>query len=261
MGERAKKGSPTSTLHDRHCCGILSWTALEIEPYEVSCLSVILTRYQPEVIRKKVNVSIERKTILCVRYIFYIKISQIRRGYQKVSFSSHHTSITLLYQSCTNWQWKPVNEIKFSLPCKMNAFYTLTQLEWNGPTNLCTLRVVPHFPSEIVERAKSERTWKSPNWRKARRGGEREYEGPQTLSCRVSPFSRGVIFTRACALLALLSVRENEGLLVVYNFCSSTMTASCCGDNTGGGDTSVIRVEVCSVLSATRNPFLTKIFE
>ena len=68
MGERAKKGSPTSTLHDRHCCGILSWTALEIAPYEVSCLSVILTRYQPEVIRKKVHVSIERKTIQCVRY-------------------------------------------------------------------------------------------------------------------------------------------------------------------------------------------------
>ena len=177
MGERAKKGSPTSTLHDRHCCGILSWTTLEIEPYEVSCLSVISTRRQPEVIRKKVHVSIERNTILCVRYIFYIKISQIRRGNEKVSVSSHNPSITLLYQSCTNWQWKPVNEIKFSLPCKMNAFYTLTQLEWNGPTNLCTLRVVPHFPSEIVERAKSERTWKSPNWRKARRGGEREIRG------------------------------------------------------------------------------------
>ena len=136
MGERAKKGSPTSTLHDRHCCGILSWTALEIEPYEASCLSVILKRHQQEEMRKRVHVSIERNTILCVRYIFYIKISQIWRGNEKVSFSSHHPSITLLYQSFTNWQWKPVNEIKFSLPCKMNALYTLTQLEWNGRTNL-----------------------------------------------------------------------------------------------------------------------------
>ena len=29
----------------------------------------------------------------------------------------------------------------------------------------------------------------------------------------------------------------------------------------GGGDTRVIRVEVCSMLSATRNPFQTKIFD
>ena len=32
--------------------------------------------------------------------------------------------------------------------------------------------------------------------------------------CR--PFSRGVIFTRARVLLALLSLRKNGGLLVVY---------------------------------------------
>ena len=32
----------------------------------------------------------------------------------------------------------------------------------------------------------------------------------------VSPFSRGVIFTRARVSLALLSLRENGGLLVVY---------------------------------------------
>ena len=29
----------------------------------------------------------------------------------------------------------------------------------------------------------------------------------------------------------------------------------------GGGDTPVIRVEVCSMLSAARNPFQTKIFD
>ena len=206
MGERAKKGSPTSTLHDRHCCGILSWTALEIEPYEVSCLSVILTRHQPEAIRKTVHVSIERNTILCVRCFFYIKISQIRRGNEKVSFSSHHPSITLLYQSCTNWKWKSANEIKFSLPCKMNALYTLTQLEWNGRTNLCTLRVVSHFPSGIVERTKRERTWESPNARQARRGGEREIWGTTDKAClspAASRLSRVWWFLPALALRSL----------------------------------------------------------
>ena len=33
----------------------------------------------------------------------------------------------------------------------------------------CRLRVVPHFSSRIVERAKRERAWKSPHARKARR--------------------------------------------------------------------------------------------
>ena len=133
-----------------------------------------------------------------------------------------------------NWQWKPVNEIKFSLPCKINALDTLTQLEWKDRTNLCRLRVFPHFPSGIVERAKGQRTWKSP----ATRRGEREKWGTtdKALLCprRVSPFLREVILTRARASLALLSLRENEGLLAVYNFCSSTMTGTCCVDNTGG---------------------------
>ena len=93
----------------------------------------------------------------------------------------------------------------------------------------------------------------------------RDYRQSLSLSRRVSPFSRGVIFTRARASLALLSLRENEGLLVVYNFCSSTMMGRCCLSSltrgAGGGDTPVIRVEVCSMLSATRNPFQTKIFD
>lgn len=38
----------------------------------------------------------------------------------------------------------------------------------------CRPRVVPHFPSKILERAKRERAWKSPHARKARRGGQRE---------------------------------------------------------------------------------------
>ena len=56
------------------------------------------------------------------------------------------------------------------------------------------LRVVPHFSSGIVEWAKRERQWKSPH---------------------LSPFSRGLIFTRALVSLALLSLRKNGGLLVV----------------------------------------------
>ena len=68
----------------------------------------------------------------------------------------------------------------------------------------------------------------------------RDYRQCLSLSCRVSPlgkgdfyprwghfYPRGVIFIRARASLALLSLRENEGLLVVYNFCRSTMMGRC----------------------------------
>ena len=59
------------------------------------------------------------------------------------------------------------------------------------------LRVVP-----ILDLAKRERALKSPHARKARRGGEREKCSLVFLSHRrVSPFSRGVIFT--CALPSL----------------------------------------------------------
>ena len=58
------------------------------------------------------------------------------------------------------------------------------------------LRAVHHFSSRIVERVKRERAWKSPH---ARKGD-----------------TRGVIFTRARVSRALLSLRKNEGLLVVY---------------------------------------------
>ena len=71
------------------------------------------------------------------------------------------------------------------------------------------LRVVPHFSSGMVGRAKRERAWKSPH---ARKGDTRHF----SLSPpRVAFFSRGVIFTRACVSLALLSLRKNGGLLVV----------------------------------------------
>ena len=62
------------------------------------------------------------------------------------------------------------------------------------------LRVVAHFSSGIVGRAKRERAWKSPHARK----------GPWRL------FSRGLFFTRALASLALLLLRKNGRLLIVY---------------------------------------------
>ena len=56
------------------------------------------------------------------------------------------------------------------------------------------LRVVPHFSSGIVERAKHERALPA--------------------ACRL--FSRAVIFTPVRVWHALLSLRKNGGLLVVY---------------------------------------------
>ena len=60
---------------------------------------------------------------------------------------------------------------------------------------------------------------------KATRGGEREkffsfFSLP--AACRL--FSRGVVFTRPCVSLALLSLRKNGGLLIVYrhNWSQST---------------------------------------
>ena len=57
-----------------------------------------------------------------------------------------------------------------------------------------------HFSSGIIERAKGERSWKSPNTRMAR----------ISLSPRgVLPFSLGVIITHARVSRALLSLRKN----------------------------------------------------
>ena len=69
--------------------------------------------------------------------------------------------------------------------------------------HLARLRVVPHLSSEIVERAKI----------KTRLCVKNHLTGEKAT--RVSPFSRGVIFTRARVSLALLSLRKNGGLLVV----------------------------------------------
>ena len=69
----------------------------------------------------------------------------------------------------------------------------------------------------MVERAKRERAWKSPHALKARRGSI--FLSP---SC-ISPFSCGVIFTRARVLLALLSLRKNRAVLEVYQIIDSLM--------------------------------------
>ena len=75
------------------------------------------------------------------------------------------------------------------------------------------LRVVPHISSGIVERAKREHAWKSPHARK----GDTFFSLP--AACRL--FSRGVIFTPARVSIALLSLRKNGGLLVVYQILNS----------------------------------------
>ena len=80
---------------------------------------------------------------------------------------------------------------------------------YGGREHKTRLRVVPHFSSGIVERANREHTWRSPHAR-ARKGSF--FSLP--AACRL--FSRGVIFTRARVSQALLSLRKNGGLLVVY---------------------------------------------
>ena len=64
------------------------------------------------------------------------------------------------------------------------------------------LRVVPHFSSGIVERVKRSARENHPTREK------------RLAVCHL--FSRGVIFTPAHVSLALLSLRKNGGLLVVY---------------------------------------------
>ena len=79
------------------------------------------------------------------------------------------------------------------------------------------LRVVPHFSSGIVKRAKRERVKITPR-EKRRHSLYHPMREKATLSlhaaCRL--FSRGVIFTRAGDSLALLFLRKNGGLPVVY---------------------------------------------
>ena len=93
----------------------------------------------------------------------------------------------------------------------LKASFSLSKLnfQWWSRNRL---RVVPHFPSGIVERAKCERAWKSAL---ARKGDTRREEGKIVSPRRVSPFLAWVIFTRDCVSLALLSLRKNGGILVV----------------------------------------------
>ena len=86
----------------------------------------------------------------------------------------------------------------FAIPNPYEPFFPARLLQTSR------LRVVPHFSSGMVERAKRERALKikSPH---ARKGDTR----------RGDFFSPGVIFTGARISLALLSLRKNGGLLVV----------------------------------------------
>ena len=101
------------------------------------------------------------------------------------------------------------------------------------PSLSSRLRVVPHCSSGIVERAKRERAWKlacvaaDPCTRQNHLYSPKVLKRLQRRQVKITPrekrrqapchlFSRGVIFTRALVQLALLSLRKNGGLLVVY---------------------------------------------
>ena len=80
------------------------------------------------------------------------------------------------------------------------------------------LRVVPHFSSGIVERAKPSARENHPREKRRHAAGREKNEKSEKFfslpaACRL--FSRGVIFTRGRVSLALLSLRTNGGLLVV----------------------------------------------
>ena len=71
------------------------------------------------------------------------------------------------------------------------------------------LRVVPHVFLRDSRASKTRARVKIKPREKRRHAAGRE-------KCRL--FSRGLIFTRARVLLALLSLRKNGGLLVVYKY-------------------------------------------
>ena len=97
MGERAKKGSPTSTLHDRHCCGILSWT-------DRALWGQLSFRHLEEASTRRNEKESSCKhwkkyNPVCTVFFLYQNL-QIRRGNEKVSFflpsSLHYSPSTSL---------------------------------------------------------------------------------------------------------------------------------------------------------------------
>ena len=83
--------------------------------------------------------------------------------------------------------------------------------------SLGRLRVVPHFSSGIVERAKRERAWKSTHARKGdTRRGERNTH-IFLFPCRVSPFLAWGDFHGRSRFACSTILRKNGGLLVVYS--------------------------------------------
>ena len=98
----------------------------------------------------------------------------------------------------------------------MHYLYFICERKFYARKNYATLeinpkvklQVVAHLSSGIVERAKRERACKLPHAKKD--------DTPLLSPHRVSLHSRGVIFTSACVSAAVLSLRKNGGLLVVY---------------------------------------------
>ena len=125
-----------------------------------------------------------------------------------VATSNWHVHFLSLFVTCYKCFIMP-RKVGLAARSKVKTFtdVVLGLLQFPAKIKQARLRVVPHFSSGIVERAKRERAWKSPHARK----------GDTFLSllaaCRL--FSRGLIFTRARVLLALLFLMKNGGLLLV----------------------------------------------
>ena len=125
------------------------------------------------------------------------------------SFGIETINTFIHFRSCSKTIPDPRPKWVKSIPV-FRAKRRKNRIVWSG-TCLYRLRVVPHFSSGIVERAKRERAWKLPHARK----GDTRLGKRKSLPAACRRFSRWVIFTRARVSLAQLSLRKNGALLVV----------------------------------------------
>ena len=136
------------------------------------------------------------KTVVTCRgftYICSLQSRPILQGERWYFFRDWCSPSILRIETIPNSWGELILRERFMIGLKLKSlFFFLSR--WR-PLYL-RLRVVPHFSSGIVERAKRKHAWKSTH-----------------ATC--SLFSRGLVFTRTRVLLALLSLRKNGGLLIV----------------------------------------------
>ena len=144
---------------------------------------------------------------------------------KKVPQAPESRQLRRLHQGVFVWTAWPHRGAFASFPKKLTNAWRLPS---RGNKQACNwlsrysarLQVVPHFSSGIIEQAKREHAWKSPHVRKGDMWrGERKMRVPHfyLAPSRVA-FSRVGWFSRALAFrsLYILSLKKNEGLLVVY---------------------------------------------